>query len=95
VRGETILDGIGLIEFKKVSSSRFFRAGSSDLGYLAGADARCANAKMLVGASYDGANPLEVRVPAAAASIVGVANHVAVLRPFAAEITLQCHVSSC
>src|SRR5437867_2098801 len=95
VREWTSRARFGRIEFKRVGSSRFRRAGGSGLDYLAGADACSANAKMLMSACDDGANALEVRVPAAAAGIVGVADHVAVLRPFAAEITLQCHVSSC
>jgi hypothetical protein len=95
VREETSRASFGRIGFKEFSSSRFWCAGSSGFDYLAGADACSANAKMLVSASDDGANALKVRVPAAAAGIVGVADHVAILRPFAAEITLQCHVSSC
>jgi len=95
VREETSRASFGRIGFKEFGSSRFWCAGSSGLDYLAGADACGANAKMLVSASDDGANALEVRIPTAAAGIVGVADHVAILRPFAAEITLHCHVSSC
>jgi hypothetical protein len=95
VREETSRASFGRIGFKGFGSGRFWCAGDSGLDYLAGADARSANAKMLMSARDDGANALEVRIPAAAAGIVGVTDHVAILRPFAAEITLQCHVSSC
>src|SRR5579859_1077634 len=95
VREVTIRAGFGRIEVKGIGSGGFGRASSANLGYLAGADARGADAQMLVSARNHGANALQVRVPAAAAGIVGVGDHVAIMRPFAAEITLQCHVSSC
>jgi hypothetical protein len=95
VRDETSRAAFGRIRFKGISSSGFLYASSSGLDHLAGADARSANAKMLVSPAHDSANALQVRVPTAAAGVIGVANHIAVLRPFAAKITLQCHVSSC
>src|SRR5262249_25260231 len=94
VRDETSRAEFGRIRFKEISSSGLLCASSPGFGYFAGANARSANAKMLVNATHNGANALQVRVPAAAAGVVRVADHVAVLRPFAAEITLQCHISS-
>jgi hypothetical protein len=39
----------------------------------------------------DGADALKVRIPAAAARVVRVADHVAERRPFAAKLTFLCH----
>jgi hypothetical protein len=57
-------------------------------------DARGANAYLFARAMDQGTNALEVRIPAAPPGIVGVADHVAIMRCFAADFTLQCHDSS-
>ena len=38
---------------------------------------------------------LQIRIPAATPGVVGVADHVPILRPFAAKFTLHCHSDSC
>jgi hypothetical protein len=67
---------------------------SGSLFHATHADARGANANLFARTIDHGANALEVRIPAAAPGIVGVADHVAIMRRFAADFTLQCHDSS-
>jgi hypothetical protein len=72
------------------------KAGSSSrFGDFSGANTRRANTHLFFHASHDGTHALEVRIPAAPPGIVRVADHVSVMRPFAAEFTLQCHCFSC
>jgi hypothetical protein len=66
---------------------------SGSLFHATHADASGANANLFARAIDPGANALEVRIPAAAARVVGVADHVAEMRRFAANFTLQCHDS--
>src|SRR5882672_11533488 len=70
VRDETSRAEFGRIRFKGISSSGFWYARSSGLSNFAGADARSANAKMLMGPGHDGANTLQIRVPAAAPGVI-------------------------
>ena len=56
-----------------------------------GANARGANADLLANAIEDGPDAAQVRIPAAAAHIVRMANHVPVARFFAADFTCKCH----
>src|SRR5437867_180762 len=58
-------------------------------------DARGADAHVLAHAVHDGLHAAKIRIPAAAAGIIGVADYVAVVRPFAAVFTLQSHVLTC
>jgi hypothetical protein len=75
------------IEFKVGCSGSFL--------YLARTDARCANSHLLLHARHHRPHTLQVRIPAPPPRVVGVADHVSIMRPFAAELTLQCHFSSC
>src|SRR4029077_17123509 len=61
---------------------------------FARADARGADFDTLARARNQGANGLQIRIPAAAPGIVGMADHVAVARTLAAVFTLHCHNSS-
>src|SRR5207253_641230 len=61
---------------------------------FARANARGAHFHALARARDKGADRLQVRVPAAAPGIVGVADYVAVARSLAAVLTLHCHDSS-
>jgi hypothetical protein len=75
---------------------RIGRVGDSGSFFdFAGADARRANANVLFGAANDSVHALEVRIPAAATRVIRVADDVAIVRRFAAKLTLQCHFSSC
>ena len=69
--------------------------GSGSFFDFAGADARGAHANVLFGSRNDGVHALEVWIPAATTRIVRVAHNVAIVRRFAAKLTLQCHFSSC
>jgi hypothetical protein len=53
------------------------------------ADARGANAHLLAGAIDKRAHVLEVGIPAAPSRIVRVADHIAKMRTFAAQLTLR------
>jgi hypothetical protein len=76
-----------MVKFKVGDSGGFL--------YLAGADAGCANSNLLPHACHHRANALQVRIPPAPPRVVRVADHVSIMRRFAAELTLQCHFSSC
>ena len=68
------------------------KAGSSGgLFYAPSANARGTYPDVLLDSRYDRAHALQIRIPAAPASVVRVADYVAIVRPFAAEFTLQCH----
>jgi len=70
-----------------------FKVGSSGgFLYFAGTDARRANADLFPHARHNRAQALQVRIPPAPPRIVRVADHVSIVRRFAAEFTLQCHV---
>ena len=62
---------------------------SGSLFHTAQTNACGADANLFANAIDDGANALKVGVPAAAPGVVGVADHVAVMRRFAADSTLQ------
>src|SRR5260370_23853911 len=69
--------------------------GSGGFFYFAGADARRANAHLLPHARHHRAHALQVRIPPAPPRVIRVADHISKMRRFAAELTLQCHFSSC
>ena len=58
---------------------------------FAAAHAGSADADALIGAIHLGMDRAQIDVPAPAAHVVGVADGVSKLRPFAAEITNLCH----
>src|SRR5260370_2806408 len=60
--------------------------------YFAGADARRANADLLPHARHHRAQALQVRIPPAPPRVIRVADHISIMRRFAAEFTLQCHI---
>jgi hypothetical protein len=73
-----------------------FKAGDSGCFlYLAGADACRANTHLLPHPGHYRAHALQVWIPPAPPRVVCVADHVSIVRRFAAELTLQCHFSSC
>jgi hypothetical protein len=72
-----------------------FKGGSGGFLYLAGADARGANADLFPHARHDRAHAFQVRIPPAPPRVIRMADHVSKMRRFAAELTLQCHFSSC
>src|SRR5467141_5284899 len=74
-------------EFKVGGSGRFLHASATD--------ALRACTHMLLHARNDRANAPQVRIPPAPPRVVRVADHVSIVRRFAAEFTLQCHCSSC
>jgi hypothetical protein len=45
-----------------------------------------------VNARNDRPDALQVRIPAPPPGVVGVADHVSIVRPFAAKFTLHCHI---
>jgi hypothetical protein len=65
------------------ASSRFLDA--------TGADARSANADLFVSAIDNSLHAAEIRIPAAAAHVVRVADHVAEARLLTADFTSECH----
>ena len=65
-----------------------FRLSFNDLSRL---NARCADAHALGCAVHDGAYRAQVHVPAPPTHVVGVADFVSKLRPFAAHFTYSCH----
>ena len=73
-----------------------FKVGcSGSFLYLARTNARCANSHLLLHARHHRSHALQVRIPAAPPRVVRVADHISIMRRFAAELTLQCHFSSC
>src|SRR5882762_444724 len=80
---------------RSFATVKFKAGGSGGFLYLAGADARCANTDLFPHARHDRAHALQVRIPPAPPRVIRVANHVSIMRRFAAELTLQCHFSSC
>ena len=77
---------------KGLRTWRPFRVFSqSGFGYFAGFKAGGAHADALIGAVYPGVYRSQVHVPAPAAYVVGVADFVAKLRPFAADVAYLCH----
>jgi hypothetical protein len=74
---------------------KFKVGGSGSFFYFAGADARRANTDLLAHPCHHGAHALQVRIPPATPRVIRVADHVSIMRRFAAEFTLQCHFSSC
>jgi hypothetical protein len=86
---------IGCPKEQRFSTVKLKVGGSGGFLYLAGADARRANANLLLHACHYRANALQVRVPPAPPRVIRVADHVSIMRRFAAELTLQCHFSSC
>jgi hypothetical protein len=68
---------------------------SGSLGDAAEPDASGADADFLVHARDYSVHALDIGIPTPPPGIVGVAHNVSIVRPFAAEITLQCHDSSC
>src|SRR5215470_1804924 len=71
----------------KVCSGRFFHTAQANTGR--------AHANLFADARNHGAHFLKIGIPAATPGIVGVADHVPIVRPFAADVTLQCHNVSC
>lgn len=68
-------------------------AGKSGFGNAAGADAGGADSNADVAALHDGANALQIHVPAPFGDIVSVTDPVAKARSFAANFTYSCHLS--
>lgn len=66
-------------------------ASSGCLGDAAGANAGSADANVHAHAIDHGADALQIGIPAAAPGIVGMADHVAKRRPFAANLAFLCH----
>jgi hypothetical protein len=79
---------------RRFATINFKVGGLGSFLNLAGADARRANPDLLPHARHDRAHALQVWIPPAPPGVVCVADYVSVMRPFAAEITLQCHFSS-
>jgi len=76
----------------RLSRKGMFKVGSSGGSfYTAGADARRTHPDMPLDARHNRAHALQIRIPAAPARIVGVADDVSIGRRFAAEFTLHCH----
>jgi hypothetical protein len=74
-----------------------FRCGNTQLGCFrdaAGPYAGSANTNVHAHAIDHGADALQIWIPAAAASIVRVADHVAERRPLAANLAFHCHDDS-
>src|SRR5208283_1754341 len=65
-------------------SGCFFHAAQPN---AAGADTH-----LLANSVYHRAHPLQIRVPPATPCVIRVAYHVSIVRPFAADFTLQCHI---
>jgi len=86
---------IGCPTDRRFATVRFKVGSSGGFLYFAGADARRANADLLPHARHNRAQALQVRIPPAAPRVIRVADHVSIMRRFAAELTLQCHISSC
>jgi hypothetical protein len=63
------------------------KRSSGSLFYASGTDTRRAYTHLFPGAIHDCANIAQIRVPPSPASVVGVADHVAIVRHFAAEFT--------
>src|SRR6266404_3210388 len=80
---------------RSFATVKFKVGGSGGFLYLAGADARGANADLFPHARHDRAHAFQVRIPPAPPRVIRVADHVSKMRRFAAELTLQCHFSSC
>src|SRR6266851_9126212 len=80
---------------RRFATVKFKVGGSGGFLYLARADARRANADLFPHARHDRAHALQVWIPPAAPRVIRMANHVSKMRRFAAELTLQCHFSSC
>jgi hypothetical protein len=59
--------------------------------HFAETNASGANPHLLASPIDEGANILQVGIPAPPPGVVGVADDVSKLRAFAAEFTLQCH----
>ena len=59
--------------------------------HLAGTQARCADADAFPDAVDDGADAMEVRIPAAERYVVGVTDVIAELGALTAKITFPCH----
>ena len=75
------------------SGAEFARSKSRSGGFFdfARADARGADFDAFARAGNQGANRFQIGIPAAAPGIVGVADHIAEARAFAAVFTLHCH----
>jgi hypothetical protein len=58
---------------------------------FARADAGGAHTHLLASAGHQRANLLQIGIPAPPARIIRVADHVAKMRTFAANLTLHCH----
>jgi hypothetical protein len=86
---------IGCPTERRFATVKFKVGGSGRFLYLAGADARGANADMFPHARHDRAHTLQVWIPPAPPRVIRMADHVSKMRRFAAELTLQCHFSSC
>jgi len=59
-----------------------------------GANAGGANSDVLPASIHDRVHAPKVWIPASPPRVVRVADHVSIARRFAAEFTLQCHISS-
>jgi hypothetical protein len=68
-----------------------FRMSGAGFGDAAGANAVRANAQLLLHTLHDRANSLQIWIPAPSPRIIGVADHVSVLRTLAADFTLLSH----
>src|SRR6266481_5977089 len=79
----------------QVATVRFNVGSSGSFLDFAGADARRANADLFPHASHHRAQALQVRIPPASPRVICVADHISIMRRFAAKFTLQCHISSC
>src|SRR6202007_3171556 len=84
---------VALLCWKCLGRGSKVRSGC--FGHTDQTDACRADANLFVNAGNDGPHALQVRIPAATPGVVGVADHVSIMRPFAADITLQCHIDSC
>ena len=67
------------------------RAGLRDLLHFSRADAGSAHAQAAAGAVDDGANCLQIQIPAALGNVMGVTDTVAELRTAAAHFANSCH----
>jgi len=86
---------IGCPTERSFAMVKFKVGGSGGFRYTAESDARRANADLLPHARHNRAHALQVRIPPAPPRVIRVADHISKMRRFAAELTLQCHFSSC
>src|SRR6266478_4312094 len=80
---------------RRFATVRFKAGNSGSFLYFARADTRGANTHLLPHSRHNRAQALQVRIPPATPRVICVADHISIVRRFAAEFTLQCHISSC